>query len=147
MVKFYYVSSCVCEIDSIMQTDINLDLVEAISEHDVVSVRRCLQGGANPNFTWDHDMDSNADSSMLQPTTPLSLVMFRISDCLLDVGELFQYYEIAKMLLENDADPEPALHLAMQRYGIYKKSENPSGFDDIYRLVYEAYQRIRGSKD
>ncbi len=122
-----------------MESDTNQDLIKAITEHNVANVRRCLQNGANPNYTWTNNHDSNSDLSSLQPTTPLSLLIFVISSCLHSEEDLAQYYEIAKILLENNANPEPAMMLAVQRYGKYKEPREPSIFDNIYRLVSEAY--------
>ncbi len=125
-----------------MQSDINQELIKAITEHNFVIVQRCLQNGADPNYTWTYDPESNLDMSLLQPTTPLSLLIFEISNSLLNDENLSEFYEIAKILLENNADPEPAILLAKQRYGIYKEPEEPSMFDRIYRLVYEAYSKF-----
>ncbi len=122
-----------------MKSDVNRDLVKAISEHDVSNVQVCLQNGADPNFTWTNSLGSDLDSSILQPTTPLSLLFFSISNCLLDEDDLSEFYRIAEILLENNANPEPAMQLAIQRYGIYKETEIPSMFDRIYRLLDEAY--------
>lgn len=129
-----------------MHSDINQGLVEAITEHDVESVQRCIQHGANPNYTWTNSPGLTSDSSFLQPTTPLSLLIFLISNCLLSEDDLSDFHAIAEILLENNADPEPAIHLAKQRYGAYKESDNPSTFDSIYRLVSEAYYRNRPSE-
>jgi hypothetical protein len=122
-----------------MKSDINQELIKAITEHNVENVRSCLQNGADPNYTWTHNQESNLGLSTLQPTTPLRLLIFAISDCLLSEGDLTQHYEIAKILLENNAHPEPAMMLAIQRYGKYKEPEKPSMFDNIYRLISEAY--------
>ena len=124
-----------------MKSDIDRDLVKAISEHDVVNVQTCLQNGANPNYTWSNSSGSDLDSSIFQPTTPLSLLIFSISNCLLSEDDLSEFYQIAEILLENNANPEPAMQLAIKRYGIYKESETSSMFDRIYRLVSEAYHK------
>ena len=129
------------QFEAKMKSDINRDLVKAITEHDVVNVQTCLQNGADPNYTWTNSLGSNLDSSILQPTTPLSLLIFSIANCLLNEDDLAQFYAIAEILLENNADPEPAIQLAIQRYGIYKETETPSIFDRIYRLVSEAYHK------
>ena len=126
-----------------MQSNINQDLIKAIKEHDVVNVRRCLQHGADPNYTWIIGPNDNLDLSSLQPNTPLSLLIFLISNNLLNDEDLAQYYKITKILLENNADPEPAMFLAIQRYGIYKKPKKPSIFNDIYHLVSKAYSKIQ----
>ncbi len=123
--------------------DIDQDLIKAITEHNVVNVRKCLQNGADPNYTWTFGSDSNLDLSSLQPITPLSLVIFRIADCLLNEEDLSQYYEITKILLENNANPEPAMLLAIQRYGKYQEPKEPSLFDKIYRNLFEAYSNYK----
>jgi len=124
----------------------NQDLIKAITEHNVANVLRCLQKGANPNYTWTYSKDSNVNLSSLQPTTPLSLLIFVISDCLHSEKILSQYLEITKILLVNNADPKPAILLAIERYGKYRKPKEPSIFDNIYRLVSEAYSKIGNQK-
>ena len=120
-----------------MRSDINQALVKAITEHNIENVVRCLHNGADPNYTWTNSKD--IDLSSIQPTTPLSLLIFVISDCLANEDDLIQYYKITEILLENDADPKPAIQLAIQRYGECTEPKTPSEFHRIYRLVFDAY--------
>ena len=50
------------------------DLIEAIQAHDFKMVEKCLERGADPNQKLTHDLEP----SILQPSTPLSLVIFII---------------------------------------------------------------------
>ncbi|MBD3406919.1 MAG: hypothetical protein GF411_12450 [Candidatus Lokiarchaeota archaeon] len=124
------------------QQGINQTLIRAIKALDV-EVQRWLRDGADSNHTWTHGLVSKVDQSIIQPTSPLGLVIFMISDCMLIERNLSDLYEIIKILLEYYANPEPAYLLAVQRYGKYKETETPTMFDEIYRLVVEAYCKSR----
>jgi hypothetical protein len=87
-----------------------LDAVECC---DVEAVREALRAGADPNQHWTVD----GEPGIPQPTSPLALVLFRISDSMLDDAGLRACAEIAEALLEHGADPAPALRLAEARYG------------------------------
>ena len=110
--------------------------MEAICNYDIESVKQCLVDGANPNYREFEDKDE--PSGIIQPTTPLRMVMFRISDSFLEDIDLMQFAEIAQLLLASGADPKPALEIAQARYGEYIPGLTPVGFWKVYRIVAEA---------
>lgn len=112
---------------------INEELMNAIERHDVQAVQVCLNNRADPNYlrkTWAEKPDGRH-----QPTTPLRLVMFCISDNLLEDDDLKQHAEIAKLLLRHGADPKPAMQLAELRYGKYDPTLASSPFLDVWHIV------------
>src|SRR5687767_11749237 len=93
----------------------NEALMDAIAYHNIKAVQNCLETGADPNYT--RYRDDEEPNGYIQPTTPLRLVMFCISDSLLEDSDLKQFAEIAKLLLRYGADPKPAMQIAEDRYG------------------------------
>ena len=110
---------------------INEDLKEAIEFHNVEAVHDCLKRGADPNCVWPMLSESPEN----QPTTPLRMVIFRISDNLLEDSDLKQFAEIATLLLNYGADAKPAMQLAELRYGEYDPKTEDSPFMDVWRIV------------
>ena len=96
---------------------LNKELRIAIEQNDVDAVQKCLQLGADPNYFTDFSEFGTDNTG--QPTTPLSLVVFCISNSFLQDDDLKQFAEIAKLLLKHGADPKPAMELAEFRYGKY----------------------------
>jgi hypothetical protein len=114
------------------QYKLNEELMRAVEAFDIEAVKNCLERGADPNYTLHPDEDKS-DGTM-QPTTPLRMVMFRISDCDLPKEGFSQYKEIARLLLHHGADPKPAMQIAEHRYGEYDPTEsNP--FMDVWHVV------------
>jgi hypothetical protein len=113
--------------------ELNQALMKAIEEYDVTTVQDCLDRGADPNFiqTWDGDRTH-------QPNTPLRMVVFRISDNLLEDTELKLFADIASLLLQYGADPKPAIHLAELRYGKYDPTAQPDPFRNVLRILVQA---------
>jgi len=100
-------------------------------------VRACLQQGADPNYTIS--IAGAAPDAGEQPTTPLRLVMFRISDSDLTDDDLHRYAAIAQLLVQHGADPGPAMQIAESRYGPYDPSREGGGaFLAVWRIVAEA---------
>jgi hypothetical protein len=64
-------------------------LMTAVEDHDVMRVKTTLAEGANPNYvkTWEGD-------TTYQPNTPLRMVVFRISDNLLEARDLNKFSEL-----------------------------------------------------
>ena len=110
-----------------MRMGINEELMEAVSSHDVESVKELLEEGADANFKMEYDSEN-------QPDTPLKLVMFRISDCDLTDEDLKEFAEIAKLLLEYGADPKPAMKFAEERYGKFDP-KGTGAFMDVWKIV------------
>jgi len=114
----------------------NEELMRAIERYDVGAVQACLENGADPNYTLHRDEDE--PNGLIQPTTPLRMVMFRISDSLLEDSDLKQYAEIAKLLLRYGADPKPAMFIAEHRYGKYDSNAEKSPFMDVWHIIANA---------
>jgi hypothetical protein len=110
-------------------------LMTAVEDHDVMRVKTTLAEGANPNYVkpWEGDTTH-------QPNTPLRMVVFRISDNLLEERDLIKFSEIASLLLQYGADPKPALHLAELRYGKYDPNAIPDPFNHVLRIIMQAAQ-------
>lgn len=113
--------------------NINEELMDAVSGYDLQAVKNCLESGADPNYTLFKD--EVEPDGLIQPTTPLRLVLFRISDCMLDDYALKQFTKIAKLLLSYGADPKPAMQIAEARYGKYNPEAGESLFMDVWRVV------------
>jgi hypothetical protein len=96
-------------------------LMAAVADCDVARTKELLAQGADPNYYQERD-DENPDDPC-QPTTPLRMVVFRISDSFLTEDHLAQFEEITRLLLKAGADPKPAQQLANQRYGAHDPTD------------------------
>jgi tetratricopeptide (TPR) repeat protein len=90
-------------------------LSEAVSALNLEGVHTLLSEGVDPN-----SIRSPGGEASCQPDQPLKMVMFRLSDCVLEQVGRDQLALIATLLLEHGADPVPALNIAEKRYGPYK---------------------------
>ena len=122
-----------------MKQNRNEKLMLAIESCDVKAVRIYLLQGANPNYSRLKDEDE--PQGYIQPTTPLRMVMFRISDAMIDENQINQFGEIAKLLLEFGADPAPAMQIAESRYGKYNPNEEGSPFMNVWHLIARAKKK------
>ena len=123
-----------------LSIDEQLTIAVANADEPVDKVRELLAQGANPNYVRrryvrDHNfglsLAYHADGSSMpeideecfQPTTPLKLVGFRISDCMLTEADLWRFKEVADVLIEYRADAKPALKIMENRYGKWEENE------------------------
>lgn len=111
-------------------------LLHAVTHHKVDEVKRLLEQSADPNY--DSSAGNPEEKRDGQPYSPLRMVMFRISDNLLDDHALKEFGEIAMLLIEHGADPKPAMELAEERYGAYNPNAQNSPFMEVWRIVAEA---------
>lgn len=118
------------------QETLNIALMDAIAMHNVAEVKKFIDMGADVNY--DAPLDESMDQLVYQPTTPLKLVMFCISDAMLDDDGLKEFMEIAKLLVNYGADPKPAMALAEQRYGKFDPKAEGSLFMAVWRIVAKA---------
>jgi len=91
-------------------------LCEAVGKIDVEEVKKLLAAGHDPNGVrrlWNDAEDDDEG----QPSRPLKMVVFRLSDALLEEDAFVKFAEIARLLLAAGADPAPARKLAELRYG------------------------------
>lgn len=94
-------------------------LSEAVAAVHVEDVCALLTQGADPNA-----VRSPGGEAAHQPDTPLKMVMFRLSDCMLAASAHEELATIAKRLLESGAEPQPAMAIAEWRYGAYPGAED-----------------------
>jgi hypothetical protein len=127
------------ELDFVAEPSRGEALMDAVSAYDVKEVERCLAAGADPNHREFDDRDE--PNGYLQPTTPLRMVMFRISDALLDERGLEQFAEVARVLVAHGADPMPAMQIAESRYGKFDPDCPRNLFTDVWRIIANAAGR------
>ena len=84
-------------------------LCDAISNNDLDKVTELLENGDDANGVKPGGGESD---------TPLKTVIFCLSDGLEETQQE-SYAEIARLLLQYGADPNPAMELAESRYGSY----------------------------
>jgi hypothetical protein len=112
--------------------------MDAIVHHDVDLVDDYLKAGANPNYNNEEPYRGGNVNDVgyvgieHQPTTPLKMVVFRISDCMLKEPDWEEFLQITKLLLAAGADPEPAILLSEHRYGEYDYDDT---FGEILRTI------------
>ncbi|KAI8995796.1 hypothetical protein BC832DRAFT_595936 [Gaertneriomyces semiglobifer] len=108
-------------------------LREAVAETDVEAVERCLSRGYDPNMKqqlvefdeingrflpiWNADGSVYERNEQDQPTTPLKLVVFRLSDCTLKPEDFRRYKVITQVLLDTGGDRAEAVRYAKYRFG------------------------------
>lgn len=119
-----------------MSESLHNQLIEAVTYHRVDEVKRLLEAGADPNY--DSYIGKSARERKHQPYTPLRLVMFCISDSLLEDDGLRDFAAVARLLIERGADPEPAMQLAEERYGKYSAHKKGDLFMDVWDVVANA---------
>ena len=118
---------------------LDAQLMEAVAMFDLPLVCSLLASGADPDYRSARD----DEDPHIQPTTPLRMVMFRISDCLLSDEDILVFAQIARVLLDAGADPEPAMQIADERYGPCQpedllQAQPPSPFQQVYTIVAQA---------
>ena len=116
--------------------NINELLMDAVSTFNVKQVKFYLKNGADPNYSIR--LGEEYEESF-QPTTPLKMVMFRISDCMLNDEDLNKFRIIAKTLLNYGANPIPAMKIAESRYGKYNPEMESNAFSDVWHIVAKAF--------
>lgn len=112
---------------------LNDQLIEAVTYHRVSDVKRLLEQGADPNYETFTDVTGPERKN--QPYTPLRLVMFCISDSLLEEADLHAHAEIAKLLIQFGAETKPAMELAQLRYGKYDPAGERTPFLRVWDVV------------
>jgi len=78
------------------------------------------------------------DAGDVQPTTPLKLVGFRLSDCTLDEAARARLLACARALLAAGARAAPALRHMERRYGPAAAATRGDAFGEVFALVAEA---------
>ena len=97
--------------------ELNELLMNSVQYRNTTKAEQLLKSGANPNYCFPPEKYNGMADYQHQPYSPLRLVVFIISDCMLDDNELEKCYEIASLLIKFGADAVSALELAELRYG------------------------------
>jgi hypothetical protein len=122
-------------------------LAQGADANHVRQLQVLHEGRAWRAFTAAGQPLPEEDPQHCQPTTPLKLVGFRISDCCLSQQQLWSFKEAAELLLQAGAQAGPALAHMEGRYGPCSAEEDPRGepdaFSAVFQLVHTAAQRQR----
>ncbi len=118
---------------------VHQELMEAVERLDVAAVQSALARGADAN--WRRSAEESDEDN--QPTTPLRMVMFRLSDCGLSDEERGIFGDIARILLAAGADPVSAAAIAEARYGQYdaQQQQPPTPFQAVWTIVAQAAEQ------
>lgn len=104
------------ENDRPVRIDINSALMGGVEECDSEAVRRLLDQKADPNWSRPGgDLEGYH-----QPTTPLRMLCFRVSDCCLNETHWKELELIARFLVDAGADLEAAMIISLWRYGVWR---------------------------
>ena len=76
-----------------------------------------------------------ADEALFQPTTPLKMAVFRLSDCMLDEADRQKLVRIAQALIERGASKDAARAFFESRYGPAEPGEEINAFTQLYALL------------
>ena len=123
------------------KNEFNELLRKAICEYNVSDVKRLLEIGADPNYKLPEEEYKNFDAYEYQPYTPLRLVVFIISDCMIGDQELEQAAKIASLLIKYGAYVKPAIELAESRYGKYNPKIKHTPFSSVLKVIYNAFNK------
>lgn len=131
--------------------DVHFELMKAVEEINDANVLRALEAGANPDCarplvvrdpqTGLHRAMYLADGTAVpqvapeQPTSPLKMAVFRISDCMLDETSRLRLVTIARRLIEHGAPVEAARGLFELRYG--SPDADPEPDDNAFNQMYD----------
>ena len=126
-------------------------LHDSVGRAHIQSTGKLLRKGADPNGkrqltmydelssrgvrVWNADGSPYPDTEIDQPTTPLKLVVFRISDCLLEDADLERFRSVAKLLINAGADRNEAISFAKHRYGEECFEDTGSPFDQVLQAL------------
>jgi hypothetical protein len=122
--------------DRIASFELNEQLLDAVADINLSKIQECLQAGADIHYVRSMDGDRGP-----QPVTVLSMVMFRISDALLEPSDFLKFKEITALLLAHGADTDYAMTLAEHRYGTYDATLQDEAYVmmPIWHLIAQAH--------
>ena len=118
-----------------------MELSLAVQKLNLALVRELLRTKHDPNA-----LRNGVDEGVNQPDRPLKMVMFRLSDALLEEEHHDVLCEIAKELIAHGADPGPAMQIAEWRYGPYSDGD-PEDVWEAWHVVARAHARGNGGDD
>eukprot|EP00435_Cladocopium_sp_Y103_P012262 s1514_g3.t1 len=139
--------------------DVDAELLQSVEDVDEARVLEALEAGADADcsrplllrdgtgachFRAAYRGDGRAvpEEAAEQPTSPLKMAVFRLSDCMLDETTRMRLVSIAQALIEHGAAVAPARHLFELRYGRCEREgddidEPPNAFHHLYNLLRE----------
>jgi hypothetical protein len=120
---------------------LNAQLLNAVTFHRAEEVRRLLEQGADSNY--DSCAGKSAAEKEHQPNTPLRMVVFCISDSLLNDDGLRDFKLIAQLLIQHGAHTRPAMELAEQRYGQHDITSERNPFSQVVDVIALADEHSR----
>ena len=99
-----------------------------------------IRGADHPRLQWRAayfaDGTPVPEDCARQPTTPLKMAVFRLSDAMLEEEAQLRLVRIAAALIEHGASREPAKHLYESRYGPASTDDEPANaFTQMYELL------------
>ena len=112
------------------------ELFQAIEALNISKVEELLVNGANPNTI--NPIYYNYPHLEYQPYSPLRLIVFYLSDALLEEEDYEKLYKLTVILLKHGADPKKAIELAELRYGkVDLTHESPANkvLNELYKAV------------
>ncbi|PVE41753.1 hypothetical protein H663_015585 [Limnohabitans planktonicus II-D5] len=128
-----------CYCRGMTDHELNEELLDAVADADLLKIQQCLQAGADIH----HVRSMGQDHGSLQPVTVLSMVLFRVSDNMLEEPDLQKFKEITAMLLAHGADTVYAMAFAQERYGRYDDSLHDEAYVmmPVWHLIAQAHAR------
>ncbi len=135
-----------CRVDLM---HINAQLIYYVWNLNLQQINKLLQQNANPNYNrqdiffdnneykylywYNEDGTEKMEDDDDQPTNPLKLCVFMLSNCLFTTKEKHIIIKIAELLIEYGANTEDAIAFFERRYGIVVK--NDDNFNTFYKLL------------
>mmetsp|Transcript_36041 Transcript_36041/g.67110 ORF Transcript_36041/g.67110 Transcript_36041/m.67110 type:complete len:231 (+) Transcript_36041:37-729(+) len=132
------------------ELDVHVNLMHAVEVIDEEGVLAAIAAGADVSHSrqlyasdrsflpqralYTADGLPVPETHPAQPTTPLKMVVFRMSDCMLDEAARMHLVRIAEVLIEHGAARAEALELYHMRYGTPEPDEDGTEpFVQLYR--------------
>ncbi len=128
------------DLNKLTKKELNKLLRNAICERNYSEVKKLLESGADPNYQLSEEEYIDYDDYKYQPFSPLRLLVFIISDCLIGDNELEVDAKVASLLLKFGADAQSAMDLAESRYGKFNPQTMETPFSKVLRVIWEACQ-------
>ena len=93
-------------------------------------------------YTADGQAVPEEDPENHQPTTPLKMAVFRLSDCMLDEAARLSLVNIAQTLIEHGAPRAAAKELFENRYGPAEADEEENAYTQLYALLSASWDHL-----
>lgn len=126
------------KLNKLTKKELNDLLRKAICERNYTEVTKLLESGADPNYKLPEEVYIDCSDYEYQPYSPLRLLVFIISDCMIGDKELEVDAKVASLLLKFGANAQSAMELAENRYGKFNPQMKETPFSKVVRVVWEA---------